>query len=108
MRIKTFIILGFVAALSGCGLLKPVPTTKISGEFNGHKWSYTNPKQACVTNLSIIVNTNGEAKFEIGSISSVNDPQVIDKAYAGQAAVINQLSAATHQAITDAIAAAKK
>jgi hypothetical protein len=72
----------------GCRLLgSAVPTTEIHGEIAGQKFSLANPKNTVITNLTVIVATNGTATLSIGYLRSENNSNVIDAAYAGQAAL---------------------
>jgi hypothetical protein len=87
---KGVFLLPLIALIAGCST--PVPKTAVAFEMGGQKFNYVNPKQAVVSNLVFEVQgTNGIVlKASIGSISSVNDPAVVDKAYAGQALVIKE------------------
>ena len=73
--------------LIGCSA---VPRTTFTATIGGQKFAYSNPKQAVASNIVCEVTTNGVARMSIGSISSMNDPAVVDKSYAGQALVTKE------------------
>jgi hypothetical protein len=84
---KTHILLLLAAALF-CGCRNPVPGNRIKGSIMGQPFAIDNPKNTTMRNVTLTAHA-GTNSFElrIGEIASTNDPQVIDKAYAGQAAV---------------------
>ncbi len=66
----------------------PVPGTRIKGQIGGVPFEVNSPKQTTLKGL-LIQHHSGTNNFtlNVAELSSTNDPQVIDKAYAGQAAV---------------------
>jgi len=98
--IITALALGLAVIFAGCGLT-PVPRTTFKASIGGQEFAYSNPKQAIASNIVFeVVSTNGaKASMTIGSLSSVNDPAVVDKSYAGQAAVINALGTQFNNAL---------
>lgn len=86
-------VLGLAALAAGCSIMNPVPQTKFRATIGGQQFSYSNPKQACATNIVMSVSTNGTATMTIGAITSVNDPVVVDKSYAGAAMLVNAVGA---------------
>lgn len=75
-----------IAALAGCSVFsKPVPSSKLKGSLGGQSFSFENPKDTTLTNLSIKVGTNGTAEFSLGYLTSVNNSNVITAATQGQA-----------------------
>lgn len=77
-----------IVALTGCG--SPVPGNHISGALGGVPFDIKNPKQfnAKGFDLALDAGTN-HFKLHFDEMTSQNDPQVIDKSYAGQAAVLD-------------------
>jgi hypothetical protein len=93
--------------MAGCALFQsPVPTTKIKGSIGGQSFSLENPKNTTLSNLSVTVSSNGSAALTIGSVTSVNDSNVIDAAYAGQAAIVAATGTAINAGIQTAAGAA--
>ena len=105
LKTLTLVSLCAVAAImaTGCAAFEPaVPVTKLDGQIAGQSFSISNPKNTAISNLSVTVATNGTAQLTIGSLTSVNDSNVISAADAGQAAVVS----ATGDAITKGISSA--
>ena len=77
-----------IILLTGC--VSKLPSTRISGLLGGAPFEMEYQKQTTIEGLMVQHNTlsNGTFILNIQKLSSVNDPQVIDKAYAGQAAVM--------------------
>jgi hypothetical protein len=79
------------AMLCGCvaGGNRAVPGNHIKGFIAGQPFEIENPKNTTMTGV-LLSHTSGTNTFflSIEKISSTNDPQVIDKAYAGQAHVM--------------------
>jgi hypothetical protein len=77
------------AALTGCRT--PVPSNHISGSLGGVPFELENHKQTTMQGflLSVTTGTN-TCSLSISNLVSTNDPQVIDKSYAGQAAVTKE------------------
>jgi hypothetical protein len=68
--------------------------------------SWSCPKQFTATNIMFKVNTNGVATLSVGSVSSQNDPMVVDKSYAGQILLVKQWGDSAQQLIQTGAAAA--
>jgi hypothetical protein len=87
---KTIACISVVALASGCALFtpsSPVPATRVSGSIGGIPFTLEAPKQVSAkgVELDMTVATN-TFRLRIAELSSVNDPQVIDKASAGRIA----------------------
>lgn len=94
--VQSLLLFGLLASLiSGC--TSPVPGNEFSGEIGGRPFKFRTRKQTVAKKLSLEVygvsaTATNFARLEIGELSSTNDPQVIDKSFAGQAAVIDAQS----------------
>lgn len=92
-----------VVFVSGC--TSPVPSNKFSGTIGGVPFVFQGHKQTSVEDVTLEITSiskrGGDAdsfatcvtnysRLHIGKLSSVNDPQVISKSYAGQAAVTRE------------------
>lgn len=80
--------------LTGC--INPVPRNEISGTIAGAPFKIRSPKNvqmngAELTIISATAYATNFAQLKIKSYGSTNDAQVIDKSYAGQAAVTKEL-----------------
>lgn len=87
---KTFLLIPILALASGCAMFtpsSPVPSTRINGAIGGIPFSLEAPKQVSAKGieLDMAVATN-TFRLRIAELSSLNDPQVIDKASAGRIA----------------------
>ena len=104
---KKSILLSLISLslFAGCSA---VPQSKIKFVIGNTKFDGYFPKQFVATNIVARVNTNGIAEFTVGYMESKNDPAVIDKAAAGQVAVINATSALISNGIQAGIQAAAK
>jgi hypothetical protein len=105
--IAAVLALAAMLAVTGCGLT-PVPRTTFTATIGGQKFSYSNPKQATATNIVCEISTNGTARMSIGAISSVNDPAVVDKSYAGQALVTKEFFTGVNTMLQSAAALGAK
>lgn len=81
-----------VATLSGCAT-SPIPSNRITGAIGGVPFTIEAHKQTLAENIELEVDSvtavsTNRSRLVIGKLSSTNDPQVIDKSYAGQARVI--------------------
>lgn len=73
------------------GCKSPVPSTKFSGSIGGQPFQFEGHKQTVAKGLDLMMITGTNTfKLSIAELSSQNDPQVIDKSYAGQAAVTKE------------------
>jgi hypothetical protein len=94
-------------AVSGCSILKPpVPTTKFDASIAGQRFTWSNPKNTCLTNIRMEVTTNGTARLSIGSLSSVNDPATVSNAYSGEAMLVHEMGTQLNQAVQTGATAA--
>jgi hypothetical protein len=85
------IIFGIACAALLCGCGTPVPGNRIAGNFGGVPFEINNPKNFSGEGLEIsaMVGTNYfSMKFD--RFRSENDPEVIDKSYAGRAAEVKE------------------
>lgn len=78
-----------------------VPTTKVTVYLGGHKASFEGPKNTDATNIKFLCETNGTLQFSIDHLSATNDPVVIDKAAAGQVAIMGAYTTMASQLIAD-------
>lgn len=110
MKTKTLLLtLTATLALAVTGCMNPVPGTRIKGQIGGVPFEVNSPKQTTMKGL-MIQHSAGTNHFvlNIAELSSTNDPQVIDKSYAGQAAVLKTIGdIAADVAAKTAAAAAK-
>lgn len=94
-------------ACSGCAAFRPaVPTTKFTVWLGNHKASFSGPKNTDASKLLFEVATNGTMRFSVDHLSATNDANVIDKAAAGQAALIQATGNAIAQGVQAGAAAA--
>lgn len=80
--------------LACCGCMNPVPSNHFSGNVGGVPFVIDTKKQTALTNLEFVVmsvttNSTNFSKLSIGSVTGLNDPVVIDKSYAGAAALVD-------------------
>lgn len=88
---KYFWAIALAACLCGCSVFGPAtPTTTLTMQIGKQKASWTCPKQFTATNIVFKVETNGSATLQVDAVSSLNDPAVVDKSYAGQALIVKQ------------------
>jgi len=87
-----------ILALTGCGLLNPVPVTTVKGSIAGQPFYFQSPKDTTMTNLSVTVGTNGTASIQVGYISGMQNTTAITASYAGAADIV----AATANAVMTA------
>ena len=81
-----------VCILAGCQ--SPVPSNHFQGTIGGVPFSFDTRKQTGATNIDFTVvsvspTTTNFSRLHIGSIFGVNDPAVVDKSYAGAAALLD-------------------
>jgi hypothetical protein len=93
--VRTVLLAALIAplALTGCATgNRAVPGNHIKGSIAGQPFEIQNPKNTLMEGVSL-THQSGTNSFtlRIDKLSSTNDPQVIDKAYAGQAAVTKTL-----------------
>jgi hypothetical protein len=93
---KTTLALSFVATLllTGCQS-PPVPSNHFQGTIDGVPFQLDTKKQTKMKGFEFLVSRvspigTNFATLKIESIEGVNDPQVISKSYAGQAAVAKE------------------
>ena len=72
--------------------MNPVPRNHFQGSVGGVPFTIDTRKQTALTNLEFVVmnmttNSTNFSKLSIGSVTGVNDPVVIEKSYAGAAAL---------------------
>lgn len=87
------IALCFLLALCGC--LRGgsgVPANRITLKTPRGSYDILTPKNVAISNFKASVDTNGAVQIAFEKWSSTNDPLVIDKAAAGQAAIVNAWS----------------
>jgi hypothetical protein len=86
LLLVVFVVLGCCGCMGGN---RAVPGNHIKGFIAGQPFEIENPKNTTMTGV-LLSHTAGTNTFflSIEKISSTNDPQVIDKAYAGQAHVM--------------------
>ena len=86
------------ALITGCSYFsKPYPNTTISGKLMGQPYEIDSAKQVNASNMVVEVQqtvtgtngitTNNFARISIGSISSVNDSNVVSASWTGQQGV---------------------
>lgn len=85
------VILLFIGTGMSC-LHGPVPSNHFRGTIGGVPFELDTKKQTSAKNIeftvqSILGSVTNFSTLKIGEISGVNDPQVIDKSYAGQVAL---------------------
>lgn len=102
----TIIGLSAVLAVGVTGCINPVPRTTIEGTIGGQTFKLDNPKDTTVTNLTVEVSTNGASRLSIGYLSSANNSNVVNAAYAGQAGVVKETGDAAVKAFQAGVQAA--
>jgi hypothetical protein len=71
-----------------CGCVNPVPSNRISGSFAGQPFKLETKKQTTAKGVELTMRSGtNNLTLKIAEISGMNDPQVIEEGYAGQAAV---------------------
>ncbi len=89
MKTSILILCASVMVLTGCK--SPVPGNHISGSLGGVPFKIENPKQFSAKGFQLTLDAGtNHFVLHFDEMSSQNDPQVIDKSYAGQAAVAKQ------------------
>lgn len=83
--------LTLLLALCGCGGLG-VPANRITLKTPRGSYDILTPKNVDISNFKASVDTNGSVQIAFDKWASTNDPLVIDKASAGQAAIVNAWS----------------
>lgn len=84
---------GMMMFLAGC--MSPVPSNHFTATVGGEKFDFETRKQTAAEGLEYshtVMDASGKTNvfsLKVNKLSSTNDPQVIDRAYAGQAAVID-------------------
>lgn len=78
-----------------CGCTSPVPSNHFKGAIGGVPFEFDTKKQTTAENIEFVVVSAGAfstnySTLKIGKLSGQNDPQVISKSYAGQAAVTKE------------------
>lgn len=72
---------------TGC-MHNPVPANKIDIKTPRGSYQIATPKNVAIEKFKASVDTNGTVEVAFDSWTSTNDPQVVDKSYAGQALVM--------------------
>ena len=97
IRPTTWLLSALLLALSwlAFGCQSPVPSNEFSGTIGGVPFKFTARKQTVTKGVALKVTTvsgfaTNYAELSIAELSSKNDPQVISKSYAGQAAVARE------------------
>lgn len=95
-----------------CGCVSTVPANRITIKAPQGSYDILTPKNVTISNFSAKVETNGVLNITFASWTSTNDAGVIDKASAGQVAIINAwrglLDQAVYSAANGAVAGATK
>lgn len=81
-------------AVSGCTLFTPpVPQSAFTAQLGaGKQVTWTNPKNFVTTNLTVTMDTNGQATVSVGFASSLNDAAIVNAGYNGQAAYLDAIT----------------
>lgn len=88
---KKIFTIAAALVMCGCSVFGPAtPTTTLKVQVGGQNFTWESPKQVEAEGLEFIVSTNGGAAIRVSKVSSVNDPLVIDKSYAGQIMLVKQ------------------
>lgn len=90
--------------LAGC-VEPPANMLKLHTPKGDYTW--TSPKNVTMEGLKAMVSPDGTIDIVVNHISSTNDPQVISKTAAGQAALVREYGKAMNSAFTNGINAAK-
>lgn len=89
--LSTLVLLAVMTmGFGSCSTIK-VPANSVAFESPYGKLTMTNPQNTDMTNVVISIGTNGTVTAKIGSLHTVNNPDVIDKTAAGEVAKINAL-----------------
>lgn len=77
-----------IAVLCGCASAeRVVPANRITIAAPSGHYEIATPKNVEITDFDAIVETNGQFHVKFKRWASTNDPQVVDKAYAGAVAL---------------------
>jgi hypothetical protein len=96
MTRKYFCLLAIPLLLAGC--TSPVPSTKFSGYVAGQPFEFVGHKQTSAKGVQLTMHSGTNTfSLTIAELSSQNDPQVISKSYAGQAAVTKEFFTGMNQ-----------
>lgn len=92
MKTKNMLVIIGLLPLLLCGCMgaRVVPSNEFSGMIGNQPFKFSARKQTTAKGIEIL-SEQGTNRFalRVQELSSTNDPQVIDKSYAGQAAVID-------------------
>lgn len=88
MKMKPILSLLCLALLATGCKTNPVPANTISIVTPRGKYNIGTPKNNNIEGFDASVDTNGTVSVKFDKWTSTNDPQVVDKAYAGQALVL--------------------
>lgn len=91
-KIKIAVMAAAAALIAtGCAMFQPaVPVSHYSWKLGSVTGSIDSPKDTTITGLQVELNTNGTAKVSIGSLSSVNNSNVIAAGDNGQALIVEK------------------
>lgn len=103
---KETLLVGVALLLVACQ--SPVPGNKFSGAIGGVPFTFEGHKQTEASNITLSVVSvtcvaTNYSSLHIGSLKSVNDPQVISKSYAGQAAVMREFFTGANDLVSKAV-----
>jgi hypothetical protein len=90
MTRKLFCLLAIPLLLAVTGCRSPVPANTISIKSPRGDWRIATPKNVNIQGLAASVDTNGVFSLRFDKWTSTNDPEVISKAAAGQAAIARE------------------
>lgn len=88
---KTFPLI-LAVALAGCSRLSrvQVPANTVNFKTEHGSLALVHPQDTQMKDVTIEIATNGTVRAQIGTLTTKNSPDVIDKSAAGQVAIIKQ------------------
>lgn len=103
------VILLLVLSLSLVGCIGvQVPANRITIKTLRGSYDIYTPKNVSISKFIASVDTNGVLQVNFDKWTATNDPLVIDRAAAGQVAIINAYDGLLQHGISAAVEAAKK
>jgi hypothetical protein len=88
MTTKLFCLALLALGLTGCKTAVPANTISIKSPRGD--WRIATPKNVSIKGMVALVDTNGTFSLSFDQWTSTNDPEVISKSAAGQAAIARE------------------
>ncbi len=97
---KNILALVLLVTCAGCSAFKiNVPANELVFKSANGSLSLKHPQNTDMGDVLIRIETNGAVEAKIGTLHTVNSPEVIDKTAAGEVAKINALGEQVREAV---------